>query len=1252
MIYNLDLFKQEELPAAVISLFSQLQIPIHELNLRGGVKDFLQKDVKIKSAGKIADISLVASIDDQVFKESDTNFDYKAVMSEKADYDGLVIFAIELNELTPSQGTLSEITRALNRSFHTVPVVVVFKYGGHIALANSERTRYKQEWREGEKVGRVSMLKDISIEKPHQGHLRIIRSLAIKKLAAYDRRKTITSFDELYSGWLRVFSTNVLNEQFYEDYQKLSVRIIREIYPLQIPSKLKAHQAALNLLNRMMFIYFIQKKGWLMDEPDFLHQFWVDYQDSGQPENSFHEKWLNPVFFSAFNNKGFRSSELLKVLPDKYHLPIIDFPYLNGGLFTRHEEYDNFTLNDEVFQAIFSFLEGYIFTIKEDTPDEINLEINPELLGKMYEGMINATDLDDVDAENGIIYTERPEINFMTRRSMVEVFWKLKDAPGYSSLSGLSREFIYHFIFDSKDNKLEILRRYKPDTDALIELIKGIRACDPACGSGSMLLGFIQLQIELLEALFEYQQQPLNPKEAFYLKKQLISESIYGVDIKEWAVRIAELRLWLYMIADAEFTTEELTQEPLLPNLDFKIRCGNSLLPKLGKLDFDVAKLLSGRDKRSGAGRKLSAFIRDKKKFIRNELPQETYKSMKDREIEAIREFVEALKREKQEQLAKINKSQQQNMFGGSENDLFKDQRKTLEEEIEGFETALQEIKATSELPFSYDIDFMEVFLTEKDPGFDLIIGNPPYVRHEDILPPDDGAYLEHLLEPGNEEEKTKVNKDYKEELNARVYEVYPFLKTKLQTEVDGKKKNIPVYGNKVPGRSDLYVYFQLLAPRYLNSRGSFCFIISNSWMDVDYGGYVQHFLLKHTYVHAIYDCNIRSFNASVNTIIYLHSSLRNTRLKPADYKTLNPQGPSVHFVMNKADYTETAYAPLLIEQEHCTENTFRPNYRIIPKTPQELWEAGYDDEAHSYASDKWGGKYLRAPEIYYSVLQKGEGKLVPLKDMAKVKYGIKTGANDFFIITRKQSDEWGIENQYLVPIIKSSRAVKLLKRTDSNSALVLFQVPDKIENKKSNAYRYINYGNDEDKWDGNAPALRSSCKARKHWYSLGTREIPDIACNYMIDTLMRFFDHGSLVSDNFQELHLYDNKLKNRALLCLNSTLFSLFLNIIGRGNFGDGLMKLQTFEVKKLLTVNPYAIENLDIDSFLKREHKSIFIETGFDPAESIREQTPNPLPDRKALDDVVFDALGLSKEERTEVYWATAELVQERLNKAGSR
>lgn len=1050
------------------------------------------------------------------------------------------------------------------------------------------------------------------------------------------------------------FSVEALNKEFYTDYQKVSKEIINYIFPKIIGNKLKAHQGALNLLNRIIFICFLQKKGWLMNNQDFLFSFWRDYCHQSKKADSFHEFWINKVFFKAFNGKAFHDPEIFKVFPEKYHKAILEFPFLNGGLFTFNKEYDIFLLPDKFFESVFEFLQRYNFTIIEDSEEEVSLEINPELLGKMYEGMINATDLDDVDAEHGIVYTERPEINFMVRRSFVEVLDK--------KLKGTySREFLYHFCFDDPIKKLELLNKYKIDAVVLKLAVLSITACDPASGSGSMLLGVIQLQMELIRALDEFVGQPHTPQIDFLLKKQIISESIYGVDIKEWAVRIAELRFWLYMIADAEFSTEELTRAPLLPNLDFKLRQGNSLLQQIGNLDFSVEGLLKGRKKNAGATRKLNEFIKKKKSFITNQDDSSvTFEDLKKEEILVFRDFINELIHENQGEINRLATGSGQISIPGLENNdnLFAEQIARLEVENLQFAKVLQNIKETGRLPFSFDIDFMEVFLTKDDPGFDLVIGNPPYVRQEDILPAEDALELERLLRPENKVEKSRINKAYKEQLSSKVFQTWPFLSTKARTQIDGSIKTIDIYGKKVPGRSDLYVYFQLICPSLLNSQGTFCFIISNSWLDVEFGGFVQQFLLKHTRLHAIYDCNVRSFTASVNTIIYLHSAPIYTNLTENQYKTFVPANSVVRFIMNKTNYTEVCYAPMLIEQEHCRENTFRRNYRVIVKDLNDLWEEGYDPENHQYQSNKWGGKYLRAPEIYFTLLEKGKDKLVPLKKIAHVRFGIKTGANDFFILDRHQANLWMIEEEFLVPILKSPKECKTIQIDPNTLPHLLFYChKEKEELKGTNALRYIEWGEESDIVNGDelrAFHIRPSTRGRKRWWSVESVIGNTFWGKELRERLSVFYNASDILAD----CRLYVANLEFEQIAYLNSTLSIFIDEVLGRQlGGGGGPRSVMVYEIQNLIVFNAavFSLKNEINQSFKqlsKREICGFLDELNIDRSQPIRQCQPSPLPDRKVLDDLIFDEVGLTMEERNEIYWATAELVKQRLDKASSR
>jgi len=1230
---------------------------INPNNFDGLVESFNIPKNSISKERALADhwkqIEFIFQLGTSEMQQQESLFQETLNRNEPASY---LFFSIELIGKDYTRNQLSQIAREINKPF-PMHVFVLFKYGNHLTLSLIDKRQNKKILHK-DVVEKITHLFNINIQKPHSAHIRILRSFSFEAIVSEAPKKRVTSFAELHIGWRKVISTDILNKQFYLDYSALSVKLIQAIHPAQIQNKLIAHQGVLNLLNRIMFIYFVQKKEWIMDDENFILHFWRDYKNSKQ-QNNFHEHWLNTIFFNAFNGKAWKAHKSFKYLTAEIQTELPNFPYLNGGLFAYNEEYDHFLLDDKAFKDIFNFFENYIFTISEDTPYDVNLEISPELLGKMYEGMINATDLNDVDAEHGIIYTERPEINFMTRRSFVEVLDK--------KLNGsLSREFLYHFIFDEPEQKRELLSHYKVNIKQLRDAIKSVTVCDPACGSGSMLLGFIQLQMELLRVLDDFDGKPHSPKDDFNIKKQLISECIYGVDIKEWAVRIAELRLWLYMITEAEFTKEELCKTPLLPNLDFKLRRGNSLLQKIGSLDFSVEELLKGRNKNTGAARKLNEFIKKKKAFILNqEESQTTYEKLKAEEYSVFMQFIYELIIECEIKRNNLGKSPKQGSFFPEpeqiEIDMYANVRENLTKEIEQLKKLQASIHKEKKLPFSYDIDFMEVFLTSDDPGFDLVIGNPPYVRQEQILPPEDGERLEKLLLPENKDEKAKVSKEYKEELNAKVYKTFPFLSATVKTPIEGKTKIIPVYGNKVPGRSDLYCYFQLLCPAYLNSKGTFCFIISNSWLDVDFGSFVQQYLLKHTNLYAVYDCNVRSFDAAVNTIIYLHSSLTNIPKQlsgvKGNFKVVLPIDHMTRFVMNKIDFTNAAYAPLLLEQEHCQKNTFKELYRIITLTQKELFGSGYDDEQVQYVGDKWGGKYLRAPEIYYTILQKGKDKLVKLGDISHVAYGIKTGANDFFILDNKAQAKWNIEDEYLIPIIKSSRESKRIGISDKLLEHKLFKCSIPKSNLQgTNAFRYIEHGENKKAWEENPPSERPTCKIRALWYFVGDREPALLNCNYMIDSIMRFLYGKILASDNFQEIHYLGKKEKEFVYSC-NSSLFQLFLNIIGRANFGDGLMKLQTFEVAGLVLLNPEKLiisesKAESFNKFISRDLRSIYEELGFNRTEPIREQQPNPLSDRKELDDIIFDELSLTRAERDEVYWSLAELVKQRLDKAASR
>jgi len=306
-----------------------------------------------------------------------------------------------------------------------------------------------------------------------------------------------------------------------------------------------------------------------------------------------------------------------------------------------------------------------------------------------------------------------------------------------------------------------------------------------------------------------------------------------------------------------------------------------------------------------------------------------------------------------------------------------------------------------------------------------------------------------------------------------------------------------------------------------------------------------------------------------------------------------------------------------------------------------------------------------------YFILKKDDLKpiLVKLGDIAEVKRGFTTGANEFFYLPNKYFDtkkegkfyrlfpkqdglpqNLKIEIEFLRPLIKSPKDCNNILIKKSNLSTMVFLCH---ENRKyllnKEAYHYILWG------EKNNFHKIQSIKNRLNWYDLGEHKIP--AFTIIKGIWLRHF----LPINNAQaycDQQIYEVILPKeidtiKTGLLVNSTLSALFFELEGRSNFGEGILWLAVYEARNLLIINPYLNIPINREAYniLKRQINQIFTEIGLNPNESIRSQKPKPLPDRKALDDIVFDVLGLTEEERNEVYWSVCELVKARLEKAKS-
>ena len=1006
----------------------------------------------------------------------------------------------------------------------------------------------------------------------------------------------------IQDGHDKAFNVEAVTKQFFEDYKSV-FHDLQDDLAGQTADHRWAHDYALQFLNRCMFLYFIQRKRWLGEDTEFLRSFWESYQATDEPADSFVDRWLNVLFFEAFNNK-FHGGH--RHFPDQIREALALAPYLNGGLFTENplDGEHNFQISDWLFKGIFEFLENYNFTIAEDSPLDQEVAVDPEMIGKVYESLVNVSDEADERGDAGIFYTPRTEIDLMCRLALVD---NLTNHLGEEH-KNLLYEVLFAFDPDDKaeaDRKLAEVQLWEPLNTSL----RGLAVVDPACGSGSFLVGMLHI----LNDLRDRANQGLGREEpSFDRKKDIIGQNLYGVDVMEWACHVTELRLWLALVIDAEFSLAELhlRNEPLLPHFSFNIRCGDSLVQEIGGMNFatlrdasiGVSSVLKGR---------ITRLKNAKLQFFNND-PACPYRSEKELEEEELRLFRELIDTRATKINGQIDDLQQQidgprerqmrldgTVEEGTDRQLelqameWRKQIETLTEDLNHLKEARNALRSARDVPFVWDIAFVEIFTGEKG-GFDIVIGNPPYVRQESIADPN----------LPREAVTTENKKGYKAKLARSVYQAFPrFFGYRRERDIRSDNPAAAV-SHKLDAKSDLYIYFYFHGLSLLNPEGAFCFITSNSWLDVGYGKDLQEFTLKHCHIKQIIDNQARrSFaSADVNTVICLFSAPEEKREAGLDRTT--------RFVMFKTPFEGILDAVIFEEVEEAEERHSTPEHRIFPTSQRDLLEEGSDDTAPraKYTGDKWGGKYLRAPDIYWTILEKGKDKLVRLGDVAEVRRGFTTGANEFFYLDDRKIQEWGIEEEFLKPVIKSPRECRSILIDPSQLKFKLFMCgADKADLAGTAALEYIEWGESEG-FD-----QRPSCQGRARWWSSLVESGNSIFVKEANDTSAVFYNPDNYLVD----CRLYYANLSDDIFLFLNSAIGAMFFELYNRVNLGEGARSLM---------VSDY--EQVPILANLGSNQKTAALE-------SISPLPPRKLVDAQTawatLDEIIFDALNLTPGER---------------------
>ena len=658
----------------------------------------------------------------------------------------------------------------------------------------------------------------------------------------------------------RAFSVEAVTESFFREYATLFAETVSEVEKALRENETAAkifderfihpRHFAQKLLSQIVFLYFVQKKGWLgvprggkwgEGDPDFLASMFA------RSRTDFYREVLEPLFYDA----------LATDRDDGWYAPFgCRVPFLNGGLFEPLNGHPwreaALRLPDALFGRIFGVFNAYNFTIREDEPLEKDIAVDPEMLGKVFESLL------DIDSrkEKGAFYTPSDIVHYICVGTVARFLAKECSIP---------EEDVAHFFRfgetlaeqevqrASKERDTETYRWNLPESvrtnaRALDEALARLTVCDPAVGSGAFLVGMLQVVAGARKALGAYLQE--GARSSWDLKRECIRSSLYGVDLEPAAVDIAKLRLWLSLLVDEE-GNERI--EPL-PNLDYNILQGNSLVESPGDVDLsDFGDALLGDPEEEALFRRLNerraaffdATLGGEKERRRRELEDAILAIPKERLLRK-RRFYES-EREKDLRAA-----------GGVP---------AIVAEIESRSAALFEsiTKQEEELAralgaenrrtfFPWRLYFADVFHRDGhngEGGFRIVVENPPYVRQEGL-----------------------------KEMKKRLKEYAVF-----------------------KGTADLFVYFVEKSWSILAPGGQIGMIVSNKWMRADYGAPLRGFLAGRK-IHELIDFgDLPVFSKKVIAypcILMGENSPSDGRLDAATLKTLDYASLAEHLASER----------------------------------------------------------------------------------------------------------------------------------------------------------------------------------------------------------------------------------------------------------------------------------------------------------------------------------------------------------------
>ena len=855
---------------------------------------------------------------------------------DSENFKSYIFFALDLKENHYTRTDLSKITREINLLFD-MPVMLLIRHNDMLTFSIIDRRINKKD-QNRDVLEKVKLIKDINCRNPHRAHIEILCDLALSSLIT---KHQCRNFNQLHKAWRKTLDSSELNKRFFKEVANWYFWAKQNVtFPgdAEKYTEIRNATSVIRMITRLIFVWFLKEKGLIPGELFNENRIKQILNNLDSEESTYYKAILQNLFFATLsqemntpekpNKRKFRGKNNHPRGRDGNHMihnvyryedyfinseKALDLfsttPFLNGGLFecldtedpnkpnkriridgfSDHKDNElfvpNFLFFSEGTQAdlnksygtknkqyevrgLINILDHYKFTIDENTPIEEDVALDPELLGKVFENLLasyNPETETTARKQTGSFYTPREIVDYMVDESLKATLSKLVSQRIDCTNEDIKTGLDILFAYTEKDHAFN-----DEEITAIIEVVAELSILDPACGSGAFPMGILHKLVYILGKLDHdnkkwrelHKQRAIKETEKAYnlgdreqrhqriqeienafdfntsdygRKLFLIENCIYGVDVQPIAVQIAKLRFFISLVVDQIIDSEKENRGILpLPNLETKFVSADSLIglekPSQGHLSEMWTKelekeLLNVRHKHFNA-----KTLTTKRKY-------------RDKDKEIRKQIADALTR------------------SGWKSDIAN--------RLANWDPYSQNMSATF-----FDPEWM--FGIKK--GFDIVIGNPPYVQIQKFS--------------GKQQQKDWEKQGYK-----------TFIKT-----------------------GDVYCLFYEKGNMLLKNKGVLAYITSNKWMRAKYGQSLREYFINNVNILTLIDFGDSQIFESATTYTCINIFLKEKSGKKTSVWDLS-----------KTYEAHTSLESMLDENKGCEGVFNEDSYIIVPTEQAEI---------------------------------------------------------------------------------------------------------------------------------------------------------------------------------------------------------------------------------------------------------------------------------------------------------------------------